>query len=116
MAVALGGYVRELKRRLVVGTRRRHPMAEWPTALDITRSQEMIARSAVASSSLRPTWGDQVPQRIPAGRKQRYPAPGRSRLACLGDSGVPTLAANPDAADLRVGRVDAPKRRGERAI
>jgi hypothetical protein len=33
MAVALGEYVRELERRLEVGTRRRPPMAEWPTAL-----------------------------------------------------------------------------------
>ncbi len=30
MVVGLGEYVRELERRLEVGTRRRHPMAEWP--------------------------------------------------------------------------------------
>jgi hypothetical protein len=44
MTVALGEYVRELGRRLGVGTRRRHLMAEWPTALEITAAQEMIAR------------------------------------------------------------------------
>jgi hypothetical protein len=44
MAAALGEYVRELERRLEVGTRRRHPTAEWPTALEITAAQEMIAR------------------------------------------------------------------------
>jgi hypothetical protein len=116
MAVALGEYVRELERRLEV-TRRRHPMAEWPTALEITATQEMIAGSAGASSSLRPMWrADQLPQRILAGRKQRHTAPGRNSLGCLGDSGAPTLAANPDAADLRVGRVQAPKPRGERAV
>jgi hypothetical protein len=36
MTVALGEYVRELERRQEVGTRQQHPMAEWPTALEIT--------------------------------------------------------------------------------
>lgn len=44
MPVALGAYVRELKRRLKVGTRRRHLMAEWPTALEITAAHEIVAR------------------------------------------------------------------------
>jgi hypothetical protein len=43
-AVALGGYVTELQHRLEVGTRRRQPMAERPTTLEITEAQAMIAR------------------------------------------------------------------------
>ena len=43
-AVALGGYVTELQHRLEVGTRRRQPMAERPTTLEITEAQGMIAR------------------------------------------------------------------------
>jgi hypothetical protein len=43
-AVALGGYVTELQHRLEVGTRRRQPMAERPTILEITEAQGMIAR------------------------------------------------------------------------
>jgi hypothetical protein len=43
-AVALGAYVTELKHRLEVGARRRHPTAERPTALEITAAQEMIAQ------------------------------------------------------------------------
>jgi hypothetical protein len=43
-AVALGGYVTELQHRLEVGTRRRQPMAERPTTLEINEAQGMIAR------------------------------------------------------------------------
>jgi len=43
-AVALGAYVGELQHRLEVGTRRRQPMAERPTILEITEAQGMIAR------------------------------------------------------------------------
>jgi hypothetical protein len=43
-AVALGAYVTELQHRLEVGIRRRHPMAERPTSLEITAAQGMIAR------------------------------------------------------------------------
>jgi hypothetical protein len=43
-AVALGAYVADLQHRLEVGTRRRRPMAERPTALEITVVQGMIAR------------------------------------------------------------------------
>jgi hypothetical protein len=42
--VALGGYVTELQHRLEVGTRRRQPMAERPTTLEVTEAQGMIAR------------------------------------------------------------------------
>jgi len=45
-AVALGAYVTDLQHGLEVGTRRRHPMAERPTALEITAAQDMLARGA----------------------------------------------------------------------
>jgi hypothetical protein len=60
MAVAGGEYVRKLKRRLKVDTRRRHPTAEWPTTLKITTAWEMIARVSGASSSLRTSWRGRV--------------------------------------------------------
>jgi hypothetical protein len=41
--VALSGYVTDLQRRLEVGARRRQPLAERPTALEITEAQGMIA-------------------------------------------------------------------------
>ena len=43
-AVALNAYVADLKDRLEMGRRRRQPMAERPTALEITEAQGMIAR------------------------------------------------------------------------
>jgi hypothetical protein len=43
-AVALGAYVGELQHRLEVGSRRRQPMAERPTTLELTEAQGMIAR------------------------------------------------------------------------
>jgi hypothetical protein len=43
---ALGAYVTDLQHRLKVATRRREPMAERPTALEITAAQGVIARFA----------------------------------------------------------------------
>ena len=43
-AVALGAYVTDLQDRLQTGTRRRQPLAERPTALEITSARGMIAR------------------------------------------------------------------------
>jgi hypothetical protein len=42
--VALTAYVTDLQSRLEVGARRRQPLAERPTALEITEAQGMIAR------------------------------------------------------------------------
>ena len=42
--VALSGYVMDMQSRLEVGARRRQPLAERPTALEITEAQGMIAR------------------------------------------------------------------------
>ena len=49
--VALGGHVTDLQHRLAVGERRRQPLAERPTALEITAAQGMIAGSTGSSSS-----------------------------------------------------------------
>jgi hypothetical protein len=43
-AVALGAYVTDLQDRSQIGTRRRQPLAERPTALEITSARGMIAR------------------------------------------------------------------------
>jgi hypothetical protein len=109
-AVALGAYVAELQHRLEVGTRRRHPMAERPTALEITVAQEMIARfsgfeqlaatyvAGRASTSANP---DQVNAATPGTRLA-------TALAGWEVQAHRTLAANPDPADLvRVARVQA---------
>jgi hypothetical protein len=39
-AVALGAHVADLQHRLEAGARRRQPLAEWPTALEITAAPE----------------------------------------------------------------------------
>jgi hypothetical protein len=73
-AVALGAYVADLQHRLKVATRRRQPMAERPTALEITASQGVIARFDGSSSSRRRTCsGSNPPQRTLAspGRRRR---------------------------------------------
>jgi hypothetical protein len=69
---ALVEYVRELERRLEVGTRRRHPMAEWPTALEITAAQEMIARFSGC---------EQLAAAYVAGRPAASANPGREKAA-----------------------------------
>jgi len=43
-AVALGAYVTELQNQLEVGIRRRQPIVERPTTLEITEAQGLIAR------------------------------------------------------------------------
>jgi hypothetical protein len=43
-AVPLGGHVTDLQHRLAAGARRRQPLAERPTALEIIAAQGMIAR------------------------------------------------------------------------
>ena len=44
--VALGAYVADLQQRLAAAARRRQPLAERPTSLEITAAQGMIARFA----------------------------------------------------------------------
>jgi hypothetical protein len=106
-AVPLGAYVTDLQHRLDVGTRRRHPMAERPTTLEITAAQEMIARFSgieqiaaayLAATSANP---DVVKAATPGTRLA-------TALAAWEVQAHRTLASNPDPADLvRVARVQA---------
>jgi hypothetical protein len=109
-AVALDGYVTELQHRLEVGTRRREPMAERPTTLEITEAQGMIARfggfEQLAAAYM---FGQPLPS---ADRGQRRAAAQATRLetalAAWEVQAHRTLAANPDPADLvRIARVQA---------
>ena len=108
--VALSGYVTDLQSRLEVGARRRQPLAERPTALEISEAQGMIARfdgfEQLAAAYLA---GQPPTAENPAEMSAAAPA---NRLeTALGAWQVQvhrTLAGNPDAADLvRVSRVQA---------
>jgi hypothetical protein len=107
-AVALGGHMTDLQHRLAAGQRRRQPLAERPTALEITAAQDMIARFdgfeqlagaylfGLPAASANP---DQA--REPAARLE-------TALAAWEVQAHRTLANNPDPADLvRVARVQA---------
>ena len=108
--VALSGYVADLQRRLEVGARRRQPLAERPTALEITEAEGMIARfdgfeqlAAAYLAGQPPTAAN--PAEVSAA------APAKRLETALGAWQVQvhrTLADNPDPADLvRVARVQA---------
>jgi hypothetical protein len=109
-AVALGAHVTDLQHQLKAGTRRRQPLAERPTALEITAAQGMIARFDVFEQlvgaylfGLPPTSAnrDQVREAASATRLE-------TALAGWEVQAHRTLANNPDPADLvRVARVQA---------
>jgi hypothetical protein len=109
-AVALGAYVGELQHRLEVGTRRRQPMAERPTILEITEAQGMIARfggfEQLAAAYM---FGQPPPSGDPGQLRAAAPATRlETALAAWEVQAHRTLAANPDSADLvRVARVQA---------
>jgi hypothetical protein len=109
-AIALGAYVADLQDRLQTWTRRRQPLAERPTALEITSARGMIARFdgferlaaaylfGMPSTSANP---DQTSVAAPATRLE-------TALAVWEVQAHRTLANGPDAADLvRVARVQA---------
>ena len=109
-AVALGRHVTDLQHRLATGTGRRQPLAERPTALEITAAHGMIARFdgfeqlvgaylfGMPATSANP---EQVRQAAPATRLE-------TALAAWEVQAHRTLANNPDPADLvRVARVQA---------
>ena len=109
-AVALGGYVTELQHRLEVGTRRRQPMAERPTTLEITEAQGMIARfSGFEQLAAAYMFGQPLPSADPGQRRAVAPATRlETALAAWEVQAHRTLAANPDPADLvRIARVQA---------
>jgi hypothetical protein len=109
-AVALGAHVTDLQHRLAAGERRRQPLAERPTALEITTAQDMITRFdgfeqlagaylfGMPATSANP---DQVREAASATRLA-------TALAAWEVQAHRTLANNPDPADLvRVARVQA---------
>ena len=109
-AVALGGYVTELQHRLEVGTRRRQPMAERPTTLEITEAQGMIARfSGFEQLAAAYMFGQPLPSADPGQRRAVAQATRlETALAAWEVQAHRTLAANPDPADLvRIARVQA---------
>jgi hypothetical protein len=109
-AVALGGYVTELQHRLEVGTRRRQPMAERPTTLEITEVQGMIARfSGFEQLAAARMFGQPLTFADPGQRRAAAQATRlETALAAWEVQAHRTLAANPDPADLvRIARVQA---------
>jgi hypothetical protein len=108
--VALTMYAADLQSRLEVGARRRQPLAERPTALEITEAQGMIARfdgfEQVATACLA---GQPASAANPA--EVSAAAPAKRLETALGAWQVQahrTLATGPDPADLvRVARVQA---------
>jgi hypothetical protein len=109
-AVALGAYVAELQHGLEVASRRRQPMAERPTTLEITEAQGMIARlggfEQLAAAYM---FGQRLPSESPGQLRAAAPATRlQTALAVWEVQAHRTLAANPDSADLvRVARVQA---------
>src|SRR5215217_2058108 len=108
-AVALGGYVTELQHRLEVGTRRRQPMAERPTTLEITEAQGMIARfggfEQLAAAYM---FGQPLPSGSPGLRSAAPATRLETALAVWEVQAHRTLAASPESADLvRIARVQA---------
>jgi hypothetical protein len=108
-AVALGGHVADLQQRLAAGARRRQPLAERPTALEITAAQGMIARfdgfEQLAGAYL---FGLPATSANPDQGQRSGTDPARDSLAGWEVQAHRTLANNPDPADLvRVARVQA---------
>src|SRR5687767_7542165 len=105
--VALGAYVADLQGQAETAKRRRQPVAERPTALEITAAQGMIARFdgfehlAAAAYLAEPPSPMNLVQATPTKRLQ-------TALATWEVQAHRTLAASPDPADLvRVARVQA---------
>jgi hypothetical protein len=109
-AVALGGHVTDLQHRLKTAGSRRQPLAERPTALEITAAHDMIARFdgfeqlagtylfGLPATSANP---DQLRQTAPATRLE-------TALAAWEVQAHRSLANHPNPADLvRVARVQA---------
>ena len=109
-AVALGAYAADLQHRLEVATRRRQPMAERPTTLEITAAEGMIARFAgfeqLAAAYM---FGQRPASANPGELRAAAPATRlETALAAWEVQAHRTLAANPDPADLvRLARVQA---------
>jgi hypothetical protein len=107
--VALGAYAAELEEQVETAKRRRQPIAERPTALEISAAQGMIARfdgfehlaAAAYLAGATPSSTNPVQAATPTKRLE-------TALATWEVQAHRTLAASPDPADLvRVARVQA---------
>jgi hypothetical protein len=106
--VALGAYAADLQGQAETAKRRRQPLAERPTALEITAAQGMIARfdgfehlAAAAYLAEPPSSTNPVQAATPTKRLE-------TALAAWEVQAHRTLAASPDPADLvRLARVQA---------
>ena len=107
--VALGAYAAELQEQAETAQRRRQPIAERPTALEISAAQGMIARfdgfehlaAAAYLAAEPPSSTNPVQAATPTKRLE-------TALAAWEVQAHRTLAASPDPADLvRVARVQA---------
>ena len=108
--VALRGYECQLQDRLEVGARRRQPLVERPTALEVESARGMIARfdaiEQLASGSFKALPIDAANE--PATGRHRGATRFAAALAAWELQAYRTLANDPDAADLvRVARVQA---------
>jgi hypothetical protein len=107
--VALGAYVTDLQRRLEIAIRRREPIAERPTALEITAAQGKIARFAgfeqLAAAYM---FGQALPSADPGQLRAAAPATRLKIALAAWEIQAHRSLASPDPADLvRVGRVRA---------
>jgi hypothetical protein len=109
-AVALTGYQRDLQQRLEVGARRRQPLVERPTALEVESTWNMIARfDAIEQlAAAAPPW-NRINAADQSATGRRRPAMRlAAELAAWEIQAHRTLANSPDPADLvRVARVQA---------
>src|SRR5215203_2938074 len=107
--VALGAYAADLQAQAETAQRRRHPVAERPTALEITAAQGMIARfdgfeHLAAAAYL----AGEPPSSMNPGQAETPTKRLETALATWEVQAHRTLAARPDPADLvRVARVQA---------
>jgi hypothetical protein len=109
-AVALAGYERDLQRRLEVSARRRQPLLERPTALEVESAKGMTARfdaiEQLAAGSLGARRTNVASQ--PAAGRHRSATRLGTALAAWEIQAHRTLANHPDPADLvRVARLQA---------
>jgi hypothetical protein len=107
--VALGAYVADLQGQAETAKRRRHPVAERPTALEVSAAQGMIARfdgfeHLAAAAYL----AGEPPSSMNPGQAAAPSKRLETALAAWEVQAHRTLAARPDPADLvRVARVQA---------
>jgi hypothetical protein len=109
-ALALTGYQRDLQHRREVGARRRQPLVERPTPLEVESAGGLIARfdaiEQLAAGSMAAQWLNAADQPVTGRRRSAMRL--EAALAAWEIQTHRTLANQPDPADLvRVARVQA---------